>query len=76
MKAVVPNGGRADFGLRLAELIAALSPATDLGMGQPMEHALRACLLAVRLGEALGLTESELADGDKDGNQVHALRHS
>jgi hypothetical protein len=39
--------------MRLAELVAALSLATDLGMGQPMEHELRACLLAVRLGEAL-----------------------
>ena len=31
--------------LRLAELIAALSLATDLGMGQPMEHALRSSIL-------------------------------
>jgi hypothetical protein len=46
--------------IRLAELIASLSLATDLGMGQPMDHALRRCLLAVRLGEALGLSASEL----------------
>jgi HD-GYP domain-containing protein (c-di-GMP phosphodiesterase class II) len=48
--------------LRLAELVAALSLATDLGMGQPMEHELRTCLLAVRLGEALGLAERTLAE--------------
>ena len=46
--------------LRLAELIAALSLATDLGVGQPMEYALRSCVLAVRLGETLGFSESEL----------------
>jgi HD-GYP domain-containing protein (c-di-GMP phosphodiesterase class II) len=48
--------------VRLAELIAALSLAVDLSVGQSMEHALRSCLLAVRLGEALGLADEELAD--------------
>ncbi|MFN8458021.1 MAG: hypothetical protein U0401_25775 [Anaerolineae bacterium] len=27
------------------------TPATDLGMGQPLEFALSSCVLAVRLGE-------------------------
>ncbi len=58
----VPLAGARDPGLRLSELIAALSLATDLGMGQPMEHALRTCLLAVRLGERLGLPEAALTD--------------
>jgi HD-GYP domain-containing protein (c-di-GMP phosphodiesterase class II) len=53
-----PGGAR----LRLAELVAALSLATDLGMGQPMEWALRSCLLGVRLGAALGMSEGELHD--------------
>ena len=43
----------------LAELLAVLSLATDLGMGQPMEHVLRQCLIAVRLAERLGLDEAE-----------------
>jgi HD-GYP domain-containing protein (c-di-GMP phosphodiesterase class II) len=43
-------------------MVAALSLATDLGMGQPMEFALRACVLAVRLGDALALSTQELAD--------------
>ena len=43
--------------LRLAELVAALSLATDLGMGQPLEYALSVCVLSVRLGEAFGLGE-------------------
>jgi HD-GYP domain-containing protein (c-di-GMP phosphodiesterase class II) len=46
-------------GVRLAELIALLSLGTDLGLGQPMEHMIRACLIALRLGERLGLAESE-----------------
>lgn len=48
--------------IRLAELIAALSLATDLGMGQPLEYALSVCVLSVRMGEALGLDESELRE--------------
>jgi HD-GYP domain-containing protein (c-di-GMP phosphodiesterase class II) len=49
-------------GIRLAELVGALSIATDLGMGQPMEYVLRSCVLSVRLGEALGLSERELRE--------------
>ncbi len=45
--------------VRLAELVATLSLGTDLGFGQPMEHVLRQCLIALRLGERLGLSEAE-----------------
>ena len=48
--------------IRLAELMAALSLATDLGMGQPLEFALCSCVLAVRLGERCGLGEGELRE--------------
>lgn len=47
--------------LRLAEVVAALSLATDLGTGQPLERALRTCLLASRMGEGMGLSASELS---------------
>ncbi|HEV8274772.1 MAG TPA: hypothetical protein VGQ26_03605 [Streptosporangiaceae bacterium] len=47
------ESGDQDSGLRLAELVAAFSLATDLGLGQPMEHVLRSWLIAVRLGERL-----------------------
>src|ERR1700751_1564001 len=47
--------------VRLAEVVALLSLGTDLGLGQPMEHMIRACLIALRLGERLGLAESERA---------------
>ena len=48
--------------LRLAEFLAALSLATDLGMGQPLEQALRTCLIALALGERLGLRQEDLSD--------------
>jgi hypothetical protein len=48
--------------LRLAEVVAALSIATDLGTGHPMERALRACLFALHLGEAMQCDEATLAD--------------
>jgi hypothetical protein len=47
---------------RLSELIAALSLATDLGLGEPMEHLLRSCLISMRLGERMGLTDAERAE--------------
>lgn len=48
-------------GVSLAEIVAVLSLATDLGFGQPMEHVLRACSLALKLSEPLGLDDSERA---------------
>jgi HD-GYP domain-containing protein (c-di-GMP phosphodiesterase class II) len=52
----------ADSGVHLAELMAALSIATDLGMGQPLESALCSCVVAMRLGEALNLDGDTLHD--------------
>jgi HD-GYP domain-containing protein (c-di-GMP phosphodiesterase class II) len=49
-----PTGTR----VRLAELVAMISLGTDLGMGQPMEHAMRQSLIALRLAERLGLDEA------------------
>lgn len=52
--------GSGDTGeLRLAELVAAFSIGTDLGLGQPIEHVLRAWRIAALLGEQIGLDESE-----------------
>jgi HD-GYP domain-containing protein (c-di-GMP phosphodiesterase class II) len=45
--------------LRLAEAAAVLSLATDLSMGQPLEHGLRTALVAVRMARAIGLPEDE-----------------
>jgi HD-GYP domain-containing protein (c-di-GMP phosphodiesterase class II) len=47
--------------VRLAELVGSMSLATDLGLGQPMEHVLRSCVLGLRIAEDLQLGESERA---------------
>jgi HD-GYP domain-containing protein (c-di-GMP phosphodiesterase class II)/DNA-binding CsgD family transcriptional regulator len=44
--------------VRLAELVAALSLGVDLGFGQPMEHVLRECRIALRLADRLGLDDA------------------
>jgi hypothetical protein len=46
-----PGGER----VRAAEVIAALSLATDLGIGVPLEHGLQSTLVAMRLAERLGV---------------------
>jgi len=68
MTASLPKGGRvrdatggADSSVRLAEIVAMLSLATDLGYGQPMEHVQRSCMLALKLSDLLGLDEGERA---------------
>ena len=45
--------------LRAAELIGALSLATDFGVGEPLEHGLRTTVIGVRLAESLGLPEED-----------------
>jgi hypothetical protein len=50
--------------LRLAELMASLSLAIDLGVGQPMEWVIRCTLLATRLADAERFgDESQTAEG-------------
>ncbi|MBV9895809.1 MAG: HD domain-containing protein [Chloroflexi bacterium] len=53
---------RTDSGVRLAELLAAISMATDLGMGQPLESALCSCVVAMRLAQALDVDHETLHD--------------
>lgn len=45
-----------------ADIVLALSLATDLGTGRPMEWAMRSTLLAMRLGESLGLSDGQLRE--------------
>jgi HD-GYP domain-containing protein (c-di-GMP phosphodiesterase class II) len=49
----------ADSGVTLPELLAAFSLATDLGLGQPVEHVLRSWRIAVRLADVVGLPAPE-----------------
>jgi HD-GYP domain-containing protein (c-di-GMP phosphodiesterase class II) len=48
-------------GVRLNELLMALSLATDLGFGQPAEHMVRSARIGLRIGERLGLGDDDLA---------------
>ncbi|MEA2409474.1 MAG: hypothetical protein QOC77_35 [Thermoleophilaceae bacterium] len=59
-------------GIAQAEVVAALSLATDLAMGQPLESGLGICVLGVRLAERAGVS-------DEDRGRVHdvaLLRHA
>ena len=45
--------------VRVSELIAALSAALDMTEGQPRGHAARTCLIGMRIGAELGLSEAD-----------------
>lgn len=62
MRPADPYAGQVDepdSGVSLAELLAAFSLATDLGLGQPMEHLLRSWQIASRLGRQVGLPDDQ-----------------
>ena len=48
-------------GVRLAEMVASLSLATDLGLGQPQEHVLRQTVISLRIADRLGLEAEDRA---------------
>jgi HD-GYP domain-containing protein (c-di-GMP phosphodiesterase class II) len=50
-----------DSGVRLAELVAALSLAADLGLGHSPQHAIRATLVALDLADELGVSAEDRA---------------
>ncbi len=56
------SGSAEADGFRLTELVAAISLATDLVTGQPVEHALRTCLLSTTVAEAIGLDAPTRSD--------------
>lgn len=45
--------------LRLAEVVGVLSLASDLAMGEPLEHGLRTTLIATRLAASMGLPDGQ-----------------
>src|SRR5215475_10382897 len=61
VRRLVGMGDGSDTGARLAELLAALSLGIDLGFGQPMEHVLRQCRIALRLCELAGAEDDTRA---------------
>ena len=46
--------------LRLAELLASISLATDLGTGQPLGHGLRTCAMATAIAEEMGCAPDQV----------------
>ena len=48
--------------IRLSEVVSALSTALDLTEGQPMGHAIRSCLIGMRIAEELRLEPQECCD--------------
>ena len=62
--------------VRLAELVASLSFATDLGRGLPMEHSIRRAVLSLRLSDRVGAVRDDRIatyyTGLLDGVYCHA----
>jgi putative nucleotidyltransferase with HDIG domain len=48
--------------LRLSDVVSALSAALDLTEGQPMGHAIRSCIIGMRIAEELQLSPQERSD--------------
>ena len=58
--AAEPDWDSADAGsVRIAELVATLSYAADLGLGQPMEHCMRQTVIALRLADLAGADQGD-----------------
>jgi HD-GYP domain-containing protein (c-di-GMP phosphodiesterase class II) len=51
--------GVPDGSVKIAELVATLSYAADLGLGQPMEHCMRQTVIALRLADMAGASDDE-----------------
>jgi putative nucleotidyltransferase with HDIG domain len=49
-------------GVRLSEVVSALSHALDITEGQSEGHAVRSCVIGMRIGQVLGLGEAERSD--------------
>ena len=49
-------------GLRLSELLGALSHALDLTEGQPKGHCVRVCWIGMQVGQEIGLSRHDLSD--------------
>ena len=56
------EGEPSDDRIRLAEPMAALSLATDLGLGRPLEYELGVCLGALELAERVGCPPEECSE--------------
>lgn len=63
-------------GVRVAELVATMSLAADLGLGQPMEHCMRQTTIALRLADLIGTTPAEREATYYLGMLINAYCHA
>jgi HD-GYP domain-containing protein (c-di-GMP phosphodiesterase class II)/DNA-binding CsgD family transcriptional regulator len=63
-------------GVRVAELVATLSYAADLGLGQPMAHCMRQTVIALRLADLVGATAVEREATYYLGLMINAYCHA
>lgn len=64
MKRIIADAETASghTGLRLAEVVSALSHALDMTDGQPAGHSVRCCWIGMHVGAGLSLSEAEMSD--------------
>jgi HD-GYP domain-containing protein (c-di-GMP phosphodiesterase class II) len=61
-EAMTVTAEQTTLGVRQAEIVVALSRATELAMGQPADFALRSCVLAVDLARALEMAREDVRE--------------
>lgn len=57
-----PKGEGPYSGIRLTDVVGAMSYALDLAEGQPMGHSVRAAMIGMRLAEVVGLSDDDRRD--------------
>ena len=62
--------------MRIAELVATMSYAADLGLGQPMDHCMRQTVIALRLADLLGAEPAEREASYYLGLMMNAYCHA
>ena len=60
----------------MAELVATMSYAADLGLGQPMEHCMRQTTISLRLADLIGVTPTEREATYYLGMLINAYCHA
>ena len=51
MRAGVDERDDTSSGVQLSEIVGSIAVASDLGLGQPLDHVLRSCVIATRIAE-------------------------
>jgi len=62
--------------IRVAELVATLSYAADLGLGQPMAHCIRQTVIALRLADLVGASQPEREATYYQGLMINSYCHA